>query len=436
MIIDRPLDRQIWRLAGPAFLTLAAEPLYLLVDTAVVGRLGGTALASLAVAATILLTTTGVMIFLTFGTAATVARTRGAGQHQYAAEQSVQAAWLAVGCGIDAAAMLAVTAPTLVGWLGPTGPDAAAVAAGALTYLRIGLLGVPAVCITMAVTGALRGHLDARTPLLITVAANVVNLAVEIPLVLGLGWGLAGSAIGTVAVQSGAAAAYLVVLARRHGRLAGRTRPDRTLLSDHVVVGRDLFVRTLALRASFLALTALAARKGATALAAYQVALQWWILLTFVLDGLEAAAQSLIGTALGASDSALARRTAHRVLFWSAALGALLGVATIALRTPIAELFTDDAAITALVTASLVWVGVAQPLNGLASSLDGVLVGARDQRFLAIAMVGSLAVLAACGAAVAWSSTGLWGVWLTVVVFIASRVAVLTPRLNTVLASA
>ena len=67
---------------------------------------------------------------------------------------------------------------------------------------------------------------------------------------------------------------------------------------------------------------------------------------------------------------------------------------------------------------------------------DGVLVGARDQRFLAIAMVGSLAVLAACGAAVAWSSTGLWGVWLTVVVFIASRVAVLTPRLNTVLASA
>ncbi|UDY37110.1 MATE family efflux transporter [Dermatobacter hominis] len=423
----RELDRSIWRLAGPAFLTLTAEPLYLLVDTAVVGRIGGDALASLAVASTILLTSTGVLIFLTFGTAATVARLRGAGHAEQAAEQSVQGMWLGLACGLAAAALLAVLGVPLTSWLSPD----ASVAEGARTYLYISLLGVPAVCVTMAGTGALRGHVDARTPLVVTVVANLVNLAIEIPLVLGLGWGLAGSAAGTVLVQWGAAATYLFVVVRRYGAGLERRRPDRAALGHHLRIGRDLFVRTVALRAAFLAMTAQAGRRGAEALSAYQVALQWWVFLTFLLDGLEAAAQSLVGMALGAGDEVLARRTASRVLAWSAACGLVLGLATVVARNGIAGLFTDDPAVVALVTTSLVWVGVAQPLNGLASSLDGVLVGAGDQRFLAAAMVGSLSVLVLAGATLSWAGTGLWGVWLALIVFMASRVVFLGARFRT-----
>jgi putative MATE family efflux protein len=421
------LDRSIWRLAGPAFLTLTAEPLYLLVDTAVVGRIGGDALASLAVASTILLTSTGVLVFLTFGTAATVARLRGAGHDVDAAEQSVQGMWLGLGCGLVAAAVLAVLGYPLTSWLSPD----ASVAEGARTYLFISLLGVPAVCVTMAGTGALRGHVDARTPLVVTVVANLVNLAIEVPLVLGLGWGLAGSAAGTVVVQWGAAATYLLIVLRRYGAGERSRRPDPAVLRHHLRIGRDLFVRTVALRAAFLTMTALASRRGADALSAYQVALQWWVFLTFLLDGLEAAAQSLVGMALGAGDEVLARRTADRVLRWSAAIGLVLGLATVLARSGIASMFTDDAAIVALVTTSLVWVGIAQPINGLASSLDGVLVGAGDQRFLAAAMVASLAFLAAVGGLLASLDTGLWGVWLALTAFMASRVVLLGARFRT-----
>ncbi len=423
----RDLDREIWRLAGPAFLTLTAEPLYLLVDTAVVGRVGGDALASLAVASTILLTSTGVLVFLTFGTAASVARLRGAGRTAEAAEQSVQGMWLGLGCGLVAAAVLAVLGVPLTSWLSPSD----AVADGARTYLYISLLGVPAVCVTMAGTGALRGHVDARTPLVVTVVANVVNLAIEVPLVLGLGWGLAGSAVGTVVAQWGAAAAYLVVVLRRYGSEIGGRRPDPAVLRHHLRIGRDLFVRTVALRLAFLSMTAQAGRRGADALSAYQVALQWWVFLTFLLDGLEAAAQSLVGLALGAGDEALARRTSNRVLGWSATIGAVLGVVTVLGRGTIASAFTDDAAIVALVTTSLVWVGVAQPINGLASSLDGVLVGAGDQRFLASAMIISLVGLAVLGATLSALDTGLWGVWLALTSFMGLRVLLLGARFRT-----
>ncbi len=423
----RSLDRRIWALAGPALLTLAAEPLYLLADTAVVGRLGADALAGLAVAATLLLLVTGVFIFLTFGTAATVARLLGAGRPEEAAQQSVQGLWLGLACGGAAAAVLAVFGAPLVRIVGaePT------VADEALTYLRVSLAGLPAVCVAMAGTGALRGHLDTRTPLVVTVLANTANLALELLLVISLRWGLAGSAAGTVVAQWGAAAAYTTVVLRRYGTDGVPRRPDPVRIRSLAVVGRDLFVRTVALRVALTASTALAARRGPVALAGYQVAFQWWAFLAYLLDALEAAAQSLVGHALGAADRSGARRVAGRILAWSVGSGVVLGTVTLVLRDPVARLFTDDPAVIAVVVPSLVWVAVMQPVNGVAFALDGVLVGAGDQRFLAGAMVASLAVLLVAGALTSAAGTPLWGLWLTISVFMASRVLVLGFRYRT-----
>ncbi|MFZ4519296.1 MAG: MATE family efflux transporter, partial [Microthrixaceae bacterium] len=414
----RSLDRRIWSLAGPALLTLAAEPLYLLADTAVVGRLGADALAGLAVAATLLLLVTGVFIFLTFGTAATVARLLGAGRPVEAAQQSVQGLWLGLLCGVAAAAVLGVFGRPLVRVVGAE----PSIADEALTYLRVSLAGLPAVCVAMAGTGALRGHLDTRTPLVVTVAANTANLALELVLVIGLGWGLAGSAAGTVVAQWGAAIAYTAVVLRRYGTGDVPRRPDPGRIQALAVVGRDLFVRTVALRVALTASTALAARRGPVALAGYQVAFQWWAFLAYLLDALEAAAQSLVGHALGAADRHGARQVAGRILAWSVGSGLVLGTATLLLREPVARLFTDDAAVIAVVVPSLVWVAVMQPVNGVAFALDGVLVGAGDQRFLARAMVGSLAVLLVAGGLTLAADTPLWGLWLAISVFMASRV--------------
>ena len=426
---NRTLDRRIWALAGPAVLTLAAEPLYLLADTAVVGRISTDALGGLAVATTLLLFATGMFIFLTFGTAATVARLLGAGDPREAAEQSVQGLWLGVACGLVGVGVLGAFGGPLVQMFGASD----AVVDDALLYLRVSLVGLPAVCVAMAGTGALRGHLDTRTPLVVTVAASLGNLVLELVLVFGLGWGLAGSAAGTVVAQWGAATVYVVIVVRRARVEHVARRPDPGRIRRLSVVGRDLFVRTVALRGAFTAATFLAARRGAAGLAAYQIAFQWWSFLAYVLDALEASAQSLVGRALGARDRVLARRTAGRILGWSLGLGTLLGLATVVLRGPITTLFTDQADIVRLVGASLVWVGLMQPLSGLAFALDGILVGAGDQRFLAGAMVGSLVVLLGLAWAVTASDTALWGLWSALTVFMASRVLTLgwrylTPR--------
>ena len=427
----RTIDREIWRLAGPAVVTLAAEPAYLLVDTAIVGRISPEALGGLAVASSVLLMCTGSLIFLTFGTTATVSRLLGAGRNDDAAIDSVQGLWLGLLLGTGLAIVLAVLGDPLVHLFG-AGSD---VVDEALIYLRISLIGLPALCITMAGTGALRGHLDTRTPLVIAIAANSLNVVLELVLVFGAGWGLAGSAAGTVVAQWCGAVAYVVCVSRlaRHVRegATGWARPRWDRVRHHAVIGRDLFIRTVALRAALTLSTALAARRGTIALAGYQIAVQWWTLMAYVTDALEAAAQSLIGRTLGANDRVHARRTARRILGWGLFVGLTLGLLTVVLRSPIAHLFTNEADIIPVVTTSLLWVGAMQPIGSVAYALDGIMVGAGDLAFLARAMIISSVVFAIGGIVTTVAGTGLWGLFLTLGVFMLSRVLLLGWRFLT-----
>jgi len=405
-------------------LTLASEPLYLLADTAIVGRIGPEALGGLAVATALLLFATGMLVFLTFGTAATVARLLGAGRPTEAAAQSVQGLWLGLGLGVVVAIAMALGGDWLLGLFGAE----AAVIADARTYLYVNLWGLPAVTVALAGTGALRGHLDTRTPLVVAVGSNTLNVVLTLWFVNGLDHGIGGAALGTVIAKLMAAVAYSVIVVRLGRRRQVRMRPDRRGITALAVVGRDLFVRTVALRGALTITVALAARKGTVALAAYQVAFQWWGFLAYMLDALEAAAQSLVANALGAGQRVRARATARRILGWAVVGGVVVGGLTVVLAGPIGRLFTDDPAVLALLTTSLVWVGCIQPVNGAAFALDGILVGAGDQKFLAAAMLVSLAVLAAGAPLVAGSTVGLWALWVLLAVFMGTRVVLLGVR--------
>ncbi len=437
---QRSLDRQIWALAAPAVLTLASEPLYLLADTAIVARLGTEALGGLAVGSAVLLFATGMLVFLTFGTAATVARLIGAGRPGEAAHQSVQGLWLGAGLGVMIALVLWPVSPWILEQFG-SNPE---VLQEAHTYLYVSLWGLPAVTIAMAGTGALRGHLDTRTPLVVAVGTNTLNIAVTIVFVFAFDMGIGGAAAGTVVAKVIAAIAYSVFVVRlaRPGTFSRRStggprntnaslRPDPSAISSLAVVGRDLFIRTVALRASLTITVALAARKGVAALAGYEVAFQIWAALAYVLDALEAAAHSLVAKALGAKDRLLARNTARRIIGWAIGAGVLLGAATALAAPLIAGVFTDDPDVVPILVASLVWVGALQPLNGVAFALDGILVGAGDQRYLAAAMLVSLAVVASGALVVARPSFGLWSLWALLGAFMASRVVVLGIRYRT-----
>ena len=186
--------REVLRLAVPAFLALVAEPLFLLADAAIIGRLGVAPLAGLGVASAILLTAANVFVFPAYGTTAVVARQLGAGDRAGAIAAGIDGTWLAVVLGTVTAAAVAFLADPLCRVFGAS--DAAL--DEAVTYLRVSAIGIPAMLVVLATTGVLRGLQDTRTPLAAAVGGFGLNVALNLWFVHGLGWGIAGSAWGTV----------------------------------------------------------------------------------------------------------------------------------------------------------------------------------------------------------------------------------------------
>ena len=376
-------DREILLLALPALGALASEPLYVLVDTAIVGHLGTTQLASLAIAATVLTTAFTIFNFLTYGTTAQVSRLHGAGRDHGAAALGSQALWLALAIGVLLLALLQLTAPAIVSLMGGEG----AVADGAVLYLRIAALGSPLFMLASAAQGFLRGMGDLRTPLLILVAAHVLNVILEVLFVYGFGWGLAGSAWGTVIAQFGMAGAFFAVQWR-----AGLERPHPDKMRPLMRIGSEIAVRTTALTGSFLVGSAVLARVGAASLGAHQIAFQLWVFLALVLDAIAIAGQVMVGRMLGAGDADGARAAATRMIGWSVAIGALFAAVLLALGDAVPSLFTNDPAVIA--RADDIWwlFALMMPFNGAVFALDGILIGAGDTRFLMWAMLAAAAV--------------------------------------------
>ena len=380
-----PHDREIVRLAVPALGALVAEPLYLLADTAIVGRLGTRPLAGLAIAATVLNAAFALFNFLAYSTTASVARQVGAGDRRRAAELGVDGLWLAVGLGLVLSVLGLALAPQIADAMGASG----AVHPLAVTYLRISILGAPFLLLTLAGAGYLRGVQDTRTTLWIAVGANVANLGLEVLLVYGLDLGLAGSAWGTVIAQVGAAAAYLAVVGRAVRREGASVQPRVDGIRANAVVGSRLVVRTAALLVTLLTATAIASRFGNDDVAAQQVAMQVMLLLALALDALAIAAQAMVGRFLGADARRDARAVARRVCELGVLVGCAIGVVVALTRPWLASLFTNDQDVRDLTEQLLWFVAALQPAAAVVFALDGVLIGAGDAGYLAIAMLGA-----------------------------------------------
>ncbi len=386
----RQQDREILRLAVPAFLALVAEPVFLLSDAAIVGHLGTPELAGLGIAGAVVQTAVGLCVFLAYGTTASVARRIGAGDVRGALTQGIDGVWLAVLIGVPVSVVGVLTTGPLVGLFGPD----PAVAEQATSYLRWAILGVPALLVMLATTGILRGLQDTRTPLVVAVVGNLLNIALNVALVYGLDLGIAGSAIGTVLAQLASAAALVLVVVRAARRAGATLRPDLPGVRRAAHAGIALVVRTLTLRASLLVMTYGAATLGATATATQQLALTLWTFLAFALDAIAIAAQAITGRYLGATDVAGTRSVTRRMIQWGWWSGLATGIALAALAGLLGPLFTPDPAVHDLLWPVLLVAALFQPLAGVVFVLDGVLIGAGDGRYLAWGGVVVLAVFA------------------------------------------
>jgi putative MATE family efflux protein len=416
-----PYDREILGLAVAALGSLAAEPLYILVDTAIVGHLGRAELAALGIAGIVLSGLFYLFNFLAYATTSQVARADGAGQRETADRLGAQAFWLSLGIGTVLAAVLAILANPVVEAMGADGRTAELAA----EYVRIACVGLPFAFLALGGQGYLRGVGDLKTPLVILLASNAANVVLEVLFVYGFDWGLAGSAWGTAVAQLGMGAAFVVVLARIGRELF---RPQLELVRRLLRIGRHIFVRTTALYSAFVVAGAVIARFGDASIGAHQIAFQLWAFLALVLDAIAIAGQVIVGRMLGAGDAEGAYAASARMISLSVLAGAVFAGVMLALIDLLPRVFTGDPAV--LDAARDIWpiFALMQPLNGAVFALDGILIGAGDGRYLMWSMLASGAASVSVAILALELDWGIVGVWFALLVLIAVRLATLGAR--------
>ena len=425
------LGRRIVGQALPALGVLAAEPLYLLWDTAVIGRLGALPLAGLAIGGLILATVSTQLTFLSYGTTSRSARRFGAGDPDGAVVEGVQATWIALAVG-------GILLALVQGFAGPVTRAIAGreeIATAAESWLRVASFGIPLILVTMAGNGWLRGVQRPRAPLVFVLVG--LGLSTVLCPVLVFGWGgapelgLVGSAWANLAGQVVSGALFLgaVVRAAGGGGSVATLWPQPALVRAQLVLGRDLIVRSLSFQVCFVSAGAVAARAGAQFVGAHQIAMQLWNFVALVLDSLAIAAQTLVGAALGSGNTGAARSLGRRVTAWSTLFAVAIAAGLAALHGTLPRVFTSDPEVLDALTVPWWFLVGMIPIAGVVFALDGVLLGASDAAYLrtatmAAALVGFLPLIW-LSYALGW---GLAGIWSGLAAFMVLRCAAVVLR--------
>lgn len=407
--------RTFLSLAVPVLFSLVAEPLTGLADTAFVARLGEAPLAALGVGTMTLSAIFWAFNFLSIGTQTEVAQALGGGNREKAADTCGAALLLSCSLGM-------VTALAALPFLHPIvtfmGADET-MAPLAAEYIRLRLVGAPALLVTLAGIGALRGLQDMRTPFWVACIVNIMNILLDWLLIFGIGpfpaLGVSGAALATSCSQWAGAAWTLAVVWKR-------LRPSWHIQLHDIKklfnIGGDLFVRSGMVILFLLLGTRAATAAGTDAGAAHQAIRQFFIFTALFLDTFAITGQSLIGLFFGQRDIAASRLVASFVCRWSLWTGCLLSVVMLAGQKGIAWLLVPASVLDTFIPA---W-GVAaliQPVNALSFATDGIHWGTGDFRFIRNAMVAASTTAIAALICITylqpaamlnwvWGITGLW----------------------------
>jgi len=422
-------DRAIAALAVPALGALIADPVLSLVDTAFIGRIGEDQLGALGVSAAIFGLAFFAFNFLEYATTSLLAGAIGAGDRTGAGRSSMTAIIVAVIGGVGVSiALISLTGPilSLMGAEGTLRGEAA-------TYIRIRALAAPAVLLIRSAHGIYRGHQDTRSPLVVTLGINGINLVLDPILIFGVGWGVAGAAWATVAAQWVGAGWFAVLLLGRNRDRMGLAigRIPLSAVRPFLVAGRDIVIRTASLLAVFTYATSVATRidpPSSTPVAAHQVTFQVWVFLALAVDSLAIAAQALIGRLRGSGELEETREVADRLAFLGLVVGLLLAGMVAAVAPWLPGWFTSDAEVAEAIRGVYWFLVAGLPLSALVFVWDGVFLGAGDFRFLAVAMLAVSVVGVGLLALVLPLGWGLPGIWWAIAGLMAGRIVTLVWR--------
>ncbi|MGH8871767.1 MAG: MATE family efflux transporter [Acidimicrobiia bacterium] len=420
MTLPRLGNRAILRLAVPALGALAIDPLLTLIDTAFVARVGVNELGALGVDTAVLGFVFFGFNFLAYATTPLVAQALGRGNGAEARRWVGDALVLAVVLGLVAAVIVEILAPWFVGLMGAS-PE---VAAPAVSYLRIRGVATPAVLLVTAGHGAFRGFQDTRTPLIVAVGINVVNLVIDPLLIFGAGLGLEGAALGTVIAQW-AGAIWFLRLIRARG-MADRPAALREAIPTILALARNgvlVSIRTGFLLFGLTFAAATATRLGVGEIAAHQVVMQVWLLAAMVADAFAIAAQAMVADAVGGRDVDRIDHLSSRLQVWGVFTGVIL-MGAFLLGGPLLEYLVDDPAVAALTVSA---VGVAawmMPVGAPLFVADGI--------FFGLLAFGTIIASTALGAVVLILllsltplGSSLDGIWWGIAAMLAARAMVL-----------
>jgi MATE family, multidrug efflux pump len=415
-----PVDREILGLAIPALGALAIDPLLTLADTAFVARLGTVPLAALGVDTAILGFAFFAFNFLAYVVTPLVARALGQGREDEARRWVGDALLLAVALGAVVAVVLELASPLFVDLMG-AGPE---VSEPAIAYLRIRALATPAVLLVTAGHGAFRGHKDTRTPLWVAIGVNVANLILDPILMFGLGWGLQGAAIATVAAQYLGAVWFLRLIVKRN--MARRPVGLRESLPSLLALGRNgalLSIRTGLLLGSFTVAASVATRIGPEQIAAHQLVGQLFLLSALLADSFAIAAQAMVGEQTARGDLSALDALNRRLVGWGVVAGLVL-MAGVGLGRYGLEWLASDPVVGGIAVGAAGVVALTEPIAAVLFVADGI--------FLGMLALGMMALSTGAGAVVSvglmiWSPLGdtVNGIWWAMASLLVVRLLVL-----------
>lgn len=415
--INRP-NFTLLGLMFPVLLSLIAEPVTGLVDTAFIARLGTNALAALGIATTALSSMFWIFSFLTVGTQTQISQAVGSGKKDTSRQIISLALMVGWGLSILVMAVFFPLADTISVLLKAEGE----VRSAATIYTQIRLLGTPAIFTAFVCFGALRGDQDMRTPSIIAVAINVFNIVLDYPLVFGMymipAMGVAGAALASTISQWIGAIWILTITLKRFGFSSSVKLTD---VQDLFSIGGNLFLRTGTLILFLVFSTRVANGFGAESGAAHQVIRQIYVVTALALDAFAVSAQSLVGYFIGGKSVSLARRAASLSIGWSIGTGLLLTALMLLSTNQIIRLMVPDEIISIFLPAWII-TAIVQPLNALAFSTDGIHMGTSDYGYLRNAMFTATGISIA-GLLFIPSGTGnpLAVIWIITAVWVAIR---------------